>query len=68
MTVDERLEFLLKSTESLHSTVHENTGQIAEVTGQIAELTRKLDGMANTVSDLALIARDHERRLRDNGA
>jgi hypothetical protein len=37
-------------------------------TGQIAELTRKLDGMANTVSDLALIARDHERRLGENGA
>jgi hypothetical protein len=29
MTIDERLEFLLKSTESLHATAQEHTAQMA---------------------------------------
>jgi peptidoglycan hydrolase CwlO-like protein len=35
--VDARLQFLLHSTESLHSTVHEHSAQIAENGKQIAE-------------------------------
>ena len=31
MTVDERLEFLLKSTESLHETVQEQSAEIREL-------------------------------------
>jgi hypothetical protein len=37
MTIDERLQFLLQSTESLHESVFENTRQIAEPTRLAAE-------------------------------
>lgn len=48
MTLDERLHFLVQSTESLHQTAFENTRQIAEHTHQIAELAR--------------VARENEKR------
>jgi uncharacterized coiled-coil protein SlyX len=63
MTLDERFEFLAKNIESLHEAVFENTRQIAQHQEQIVALTRAVSSIANTVSDLALIARDHQRRL-----
>jgi len=70
MTIDERLEFLLQSTESLHSTTLEHSAQIAEHSAQIAEhsaqiakLTTRFELVAETMSDLAIAVLHHERRL-----
>ncbi len=56
MTVDERLEFLLKSTESLHETVH-------ELSGQVTEHTKQLQIDAQNIRSLARVAESHEQRL-----
>ncbi len=56
MTVDERLESLLKSTESLHATVQQMTGQIDRVSGQIQEHTKQLELDAANIRSLANIA------------
>ncbi len=40
MSIDERLQFLLQSTESLHSTVGELTGTVGELSGSVRELTQ----------------------------
>jgi len=63
MTIDERLEFLLQSTESLHSTTLEHSAQIAEQSAQIAKLTTRFEQVAETMSDLAIAVLNHERRL-----
>ncbi|HEV2380975.1 MAG TPA: hypothetical protein VG206_14435 [Terriglobia bacterium] len=48
MTIDERLQFLLQSTESLHSSVHELTGDVQRLTEAVSkhekrwELVRKV--------------------------
>ena len=41
MTIDERLEFLLHSTESLHATVQEQTRQLQEQGRQLRELDER---------------------------
>jgi prefoldin subunit 5 len=56
MNIDERLEFLLQSTESLHSTTLEHSAQIAK-------LTTRFEQVAETMSDLAIAVLNHERRL-----
>ncbi len=56
MTIDQRLEFLLQSTESLHATT-------ALHSEQIEKLTKKIDAIASLISDLSLSVLDHERRL-----
>ena len=58
MTVDQRLEFLLQSTESLHATVQQTTGQIHEHSKQL-----ELD--AANIRSLALIAAAHQARIED---
>ncbi len=58
MTVDQRLEFLLQSTESLQTVVQE---QLAIVSQHTVQLT--LD--AENIRALARIAEAHERRLDD---
>ncbi len=58
MTVDQRLEFLLQSTESLHTVVQE---QLAIVSQHTVQLT--LD--AENIRALARIAEAHESRLDD---
>jgi hypothetical protein len=56
--IDARLQFLLQSTESLHATVHEMTGQIQKHTAQL-----QID--AENIRRLANIAGAHEDRLED---
>jgi prefoldin subunit 5 len=56
MTIDERLEFLVQSTESLHSTTLEHSAQIAK-------LTTRFEQVAETMGDLAIAVLNHERRL-----
>ncbi len=84
MTIDERLEFLVQSTESLHATVHEMSGQLQEIAGQVQEVTgqvQTLTGQVGTLVEamkvagenirgLTIIAQRHENRLDalDGGA
>ncbi len=56
MTIDERLEFLLQSTESLHATVY-------ELAGQVQEHTKQLQIDADNIRRLANIAGAREERL-----
>jgi chromosome segregation ATPase len=77
LTIDERLEFLLKSTESLHDSVQKNTDQIAALGGRIDALGGRIDALgvridtlvhvveidAENIRRLANIAEAHEQRL-----
>lgn len=70
MTIDERLQFLLQSTESLHSNVQDLTasvadlrGSVAELRGSVADLTRVVEMNAENIRRLANIAAAHQERL-----
>ena len=72
MSIDDRLQFLVHSTESLHASVQElhavvaeNSRQIAETARQIAEHSRQLEIDAQNIRSLANIAAAHEDRLDD---
>jgi len=56
MTVDERLEFLLKSTESLHDSVH-------ELHSSMAELRASIEGVRGSVQGLRAIAEEHTKQF-----
>jgi hypothetical protein len=56
VTLDQRIEFLFKSTESLHATAQEQTAQLQEHTKQL-----ELD--AENIRGLVRIAEIRERRL-----
>lgn len=58
MTIEERLEFLLQSTESLHASCQELH---AAVQGN----TRQLEIDAENIRKLADIAKAHQERLDD---
>ncbi len=58
MTIDERLEFLLQSTESLHATVH-------ELSGTVHELSKSVQADGENIRALARIAEIHERPISD---
>ena len=58
MTIDERLQFLLQSTESLHASVQ-------ELHGIVQEHTKQLQVDAENIRRLANIASSHEQRLDD---
>jgi hypothetical protein len=70
MTVDERLEFLLKSTESLHVSVHELYSSMGEVRASVQSLrataeehTKQFAIQAETIRQLAIIAAAHGDRI-----
>jgi chromosome segregation ATPase len=65
MTTEERLQFLLQSTESLHSTVQELTGAVADLRGTVADLTRAVGMNSENIRLLANIAAAHQTRLDD---
>jgi hypothetical protein len=58
MTIDERLEFLMRSTESLHDSVQ-------KLYATVAEHTRQLEIDAQNIRALANIAAAHQQRLDD---
>ena len=60
MTFDERLEFLFKSTESLHATAQELHAIAQEHTRQLQEQTKQLQIDAENIRSLARIAEVHE--------
>ncbi len=56
MSIEERLEFLVRSTESLHASLQ-------ELHAVAAEHTRQLELDAQNIRSLANIAASHENRL-----
>jgi hypothetical protein len=56
MNIDERLEFLMRSTESLYASVQ-------ELHAVVSEHTRQLEIDAQNIRSLANIAAAHESRL-----
>lgn len=65
MTIDERLQFLLQSTESLHSNVQDLTATVVELRRSVADLTRVVEIDAENIRGLANIAAAHQARLDD---
>jgi hypothetical protein len=72
MTVDERLQFLLQSTESLHSstqdlsaTVHLLSSKVGALTDSIAGLNRVVEIDADNIRRLANIAAAHDDGMED---
>jgi hypothetical protein len=63
MTIDERLEFLFRSTESLHASCQELHATAVEHTRQLVEHTRQLEIDAQNIRSLATIAAAHQDRL-----
>ncbi|MBV9157084.1 MAG: hypothetical protein JO097_12545 [Acidobacteriaceae bacterium] len=59
MTIDERLQFLLQSNQSLHSNVQDLTATIAELRGSVADLRRVVETDAENIRRLANIAAAH---------
>ena len=72
MTVDERLQFLLQSTESLHSSVHELTDKVEALTGKVDSLAGSVSALrgvveidADNIRRLANIAAAHDGGIED---
>jgi len=63
MTVDERLEFLLKSTESLHASTQELHSSMVEVKSSIQDLRAAAVTQAESIRQLAVIAASHGDRI-----
>ena len=63
MTIDERLAFLLQSTESLHASAQELHATAARHSEQITEHTKQLQIDAENIRSLANIAAAHENRI-----
>jgi chromosome segregation ATPase len=70
MTLDERIEFLVQSSESHDRQIGELTGQVGELTGHVRELTKAINKLvavsnedATAIRTLARIADAHEQRI-----
>jgi hypothetical protein len=63
MTIDERLEFLLRSTESLHATAQKLTATAQSHTKQIEEHTKQIEADRDAIHTLANIAALHQARI-----
>jgi hypothetical protein len=72
MTIDERLQFLLQSTESLHAStqqLHATVARMSETVGthttQIADLFKAAKQDGENIAALARIAEVYQHRLTD---
>jgi hypothetical protein len=72
MTIDERLAFLVQSTESLHSTAQEFHASLATMKETVGTMKDAVDAHtaqlkidAENIRRLATIAAAHEQRLDD---
>jgi prefoldin subunit 5 len=72
MTIDERLQFLLQSTESLHASTQQLQATVARMsetvgtfTTQIADLFKAAKQDGENIAALARIAEAHQHRLTD---
>ena len=71
MTVDERLQFLLQSTESLHSSVHGLSATVQQQSSKVDTLTDKVDALTSSVAALRGVVEidaDNIRRLANIAA
>lgn len=71
MTVDERLQFLLQSTESLHSSVHEISATVQQMSSTVQQMSSKMDNLTDSVSKLRGVVEidaDNIRRLANIAA
>jgi methyl-accepting chemotaxis protein len=71
MTVDERLQFLLQSTESLHSSVHEISASVQQLSSRLEDLTgsvANLKGVVENLRGVVEIDADNIRRLANIAA
>ena len=69
MTIDERIEFLVQSTESLHSSLQELHGIVADGFQEIAKTmqlqVQSMAAMTQNIQILADVAKTHEKRISD---
>lgn len=65
MTIDERLQFLLQSTESLHASMQELHATVVKHTEQIDKHTEQLKLDGEHIRALVRIAEIHGQRLTD---
>ena len=63
MTLDERIEFLVQSSESHDRQIGELTGQVGELTKAINKLVAVSNEDATAIRTLARIADAHEQRI-----
>jgi hypothetical protein len=63
MTLDERIEFLVQSSESHDRQIGELTGQVGELTKAINKLVAVSNEDATAIRTLARIADAHEQRV-----
>jgi hypothetical protein len=64
MTVDERLEFLLKSTESLHTTLHESIKRNDREHERLERIfSERFERLLGVVEVIAEATRNHEGRI-----
>ena len=59
MTIDEHLEFLLQSTESLHANVQQLTGTVQQLAGNVQDLLKAVTIDGENIRRLANIAQNH---------
>jgi TolA-binding protein len=65
MTIEERVEFLMQSTESHDRQIGELTGQIRDLKDSITQLVHVTNEDATAIRTLARVAEAHERRISD---
>jgi hypothetical protein len=68
MAIDERIQFLVQSTESLHANAQEMTASLVELRGTVANMTRALEIDADNIRRLANIAAAPSDNIEDLGA
>jgi DNA anti-recombination protein RmuC len=64
LTIDERIAFLLESTESLHVTAAELTAQMQEHTRQLQEHTKQLQEQTKQLQEQTIHLQEHTRQLQ----
>jgi DNA repair ATPase RecN len=68
MSIDERLQFLLQSTESLHSNMESFQTELRELKGSVDRLYSVVEIDAENIRRLANIAAAHDDKLEDLGS
>ena len=68
MSIDERLLFLLQSTESLHSNMESFQTELRELKGSVDRLYSVVEIDAENIRRLANIAAAHDDKLEDLGS
>jgi hypothetical protein len=63
MTIDERIEFLMQSTESHDRQLGELTAKLDQISDAVAALVKVTNDDATAIRTLARIAEAHEARI-----